>query len=146
METSGFTGIAWIGRSAWAYPALESLHIVGIALLVGNLVLVELRVWGLHADLPMWALARAALPVAVLGFGLIALSGVLMFAAAPDELLSSRIFTIKIGLVLLAGLNATMFHARGGLAKVDRTARLQTALSLGLWVLVIILGRWIAYE
>ena len=44
------------------------------------------------------------------------------------------------------GASCVPVHARGGLAKVDRTARLQTALSLGLWVLVIILGRWIAYE
>jgi hypothetical protein len=146
MDTSGFAGIVWIGRSAWAFPALEVVHILGIALLVGNLVLVELRVWGLGRELPLQALGRAALPVSVAGFCLIVCSGSLMFAASPAELLASRVFTFKMLLVMCAGLNAAMFHVRGGLAKADAVARVQTALSLGLWLGVIILGRWIAYE
>jgi hypothetical protein len=44
MISGGFTGIAWIAASPWAYPALEVVHIVGIALLLGNLVALELRV------------------------------------------------------------------------------------------------------
>jgi len=72
--------------------------------------------------------------------------GLAMFAAAPAELLANRSFVIKLGLVLLAGLNAAAFHARGGLALADLTARAQTVISLGLWVAVIICGRWIAYS
>ncbi len=145
MPNPGFTGIAWIGQHPWAYPLLESLHIVGIALLVGNLVLVELRVWGRGSDLPLLPLARLALTLSVLGFSLLVASGVLMFAAAPGELLANRAFVIKMGLILFAGLNAASFHARHGLQLLDRTARWQTALSLGLWAAVIVSGRWIAY-
>jgi hypothetical protein len=138
--------LAWIGTHPWAYPALEVMHIAGIALLVGNLVLFELRVWGAAPELPVAALARLALALALAGFGLIAASGLLMFASQPAELLASRTFVIKMGLVLLAGLNAAAFHARGGVQRLDAVARAQTVLSLGLWLAVMICGRWIAYE
>lgn len=124
---------------------LEVVHTIGIALLLGSLVLLELRVWGRRAELPIQPLARLALPVSITGFGLIALSGLLMFAAAPNDMLGNRLFVIKMGLVMLAGLNAAFFHARGSLALLDSTARLQTLFSLGLWVAAIICGRWIAY-
>jgi hypothetical protein len=90
-------------------------------------------------------LARLALTLSLAGFALIAASGLLMFASQPQELLSNRVFAIKIGLVMAAGCNAAMFHARGGLQKLDATARFQTTLSLGLWLAVIICGRAIAY-
>lgn len=138
-------GIPAIAASPWAYPALEVVHITGIALLVGNLVLFELRVWGLGRELPLRALARLALPLALAGFGLVVLSGLAMFAADPAEMLASRVFVLKMSLVMLAGLNAAAFHARGGVDLADRTAKAQTALSLGLWLAAIICGRWIAY-
>ncbi len=129
----------------WAYPVLEIVHIVGIALLLGSLVLLELRVWGRAPDLPLQALARLALPVTGLGFGLIAASGLLMFATQAAELLANRAFILKMGLVQLAGLNAVAFHSRGGLERADGVARAQTVLSTGLWLGPIASGRWIAY-
>jgi hypothetical protein len=138
-------GIPAIAEHPWAYPALEVVHIVGIALLLGNLVLLELRVWGAAPTLPLRALARLALGVSVAGFALIAASGLTMFAANPGELLANRTFVVKMGLVGLAGINAAMFHARGGLDRLDALAKSQTALSLGLWLAVIICGRFIAY-
>ena len=146
MNSGAFTGIAWIASSPWAYPALEVLHIVGIALLLGNLVAFELRVWGVAAELPLRPLARLSLGLSLAGFVLLVFSGLAMFAAAPAELLAHRTFVLKMGLVLLAGLNAAWFHARDGLRLADRTARAQTVFSLGLWLVVIICGRWIAYS
>ena len=140
-----FKGLTWISSHPWLYPVLESLHLVGVALLVGNLVLLELRVWGRGAELPIAALARLALGISAAGFCLLGATGLLMFAAAPQELLVNRFFLIKMGLVSVAGLNALAFHLRHGLQKLDRMARAQTALSLGLWLAVIICGRWIAY-
>lgn len=140
------TGWPAIATHPWAYPALEVVHIVGIALLLGNLVALELRVWGLAAALPVAPLARLCLGLSLAGFGLVAASGLLMFASQPAELLANRAFTLKMGLVLLAAVNAAAFHARGGLRRLDGWARAQTALSLGLWLMVIICGRWIAYR
>jgi hypothetical protein len=136
---------AWIGTHPYAYPVLEALHIVGIAMLLGSLVLFELRVWGFGAALPIEPLARLALPLTLAGFVLAATTGSLMFASQPGDLIANRVFVVKMGLVMLAGLNAASFHARGGLARLDRTARFQTLLSVGIWLAVIFCGRWIAY-
>lgn len=135
----------WIVSSPWAYPALEAAHIVGVALLLGSLFVFELRVFGAGAALPQDALARLALPVTLAGFGVAAASGGLMFASQYEELLTNRAFLAKGALLVLAGLNAAAFHWRGGLTRHDGAARLQATLSLGIWIGVIICGRWIAY-
>ena len=137
--------LTWIVAHPLAYPALEVLHIVGIGLLVGNLVLLELRVWGLGGDLPVQPLARLALGLAVLGFALAGASGLLMFAAQAGELLANWAFVLKMGLLMLAGTIAAWFHGRGSLARMDRTARLLTLVSTAIWLAVIACGRSIAY-
>lgn len=130
----------------WAYPVLEIVHIVGIGLLLGNLVLLELRVFGRGAALPVPELARLSLGVAGVGFSLAAATGLLMFATQPAELLANRAFTLKMLLLLGAGCNAAVFHVRGSLLKLDGTARLQMLLSTIIWLAVIACGRWIAYQ
>jgi hypothetical protein len=138
--------IPWIASNPFAYPALEVVHIVGIALLLGNLVLLELRVWGVAAELPMRPLARLAMRLSISGFGLIVVSGLLMFASQPQELIGNRVFLVKMGLLHLAGINAVWFHTRDGLGRADTMARVQTLVSTGLWLSIIICGRWIAYR
>ncbi|TAG25864.1 MAG: hypothetical protein EAZ37_11275 [Burkholderiales bacterium] len=129
----------------FAYPALEAIHIVGIALLLGNLVLLELRVWGWGKALPVKDLARLALLLVVSGFGIVAASGLLMFAAQAGELLANRAFVIKMLLLTLAACNAAWFHGRDSLTKLDSVARLQTLASTLIWIAAIFCGRWIAY-
>lgn len=140
-----FAALAPLRTHAFAYPALEVVHIVGIALLLGNLVLLELRVWGWGRALPVADLARLTLVLALGGFALAAASGLLMFATQAGELIANRAFVLKMGLLMAAGANAAVFHARASLAKLDATARLQTGLSLLVWLAVITCGRWIAY-
>ncbi|MBA4328808.1 MAG: hypothetical protein C0428_11320 [Polaromonas sp.] len=129
----------------WAYPALEVVHIIGIALLLGNLVLLELRVFGLGAALPVKDLSRLSLGIALAGFSVVAASGLLMFASQPAELLANRAFTLKMLLLLTAGCNAAWFHGRGSLDKLDTLARAQMVLSTLVWLAVVACGRWIAY-
>lgn len=129
----------------WAYPALEVLHLTGVALLLGNLVLLEMRVFGLGAALPVAELARLSLALVAIGFTMAALSGTLMFATQPAELLGNRAFTLKMLLLFVAGANAAMFHARGSLLKMDGLARLHMVVSTVIWLAIIALGRWIAY-
>ncbi len=76
-----------IRTHAFAYPALEVVHIIGIALLLGNLVLLEVRVWGAGAVLHVPTLARLTLVLVAVGFGLAAVSGLLMFLSQASELL-----------------------------------------------------------
>ncbi|WP_341911292.1 hypothetical protein [Polaromonas sp. YR568] len=130
----------------WAYPALEMVHISGIALLLGNLVLLELRVFGWGAALPVRDLARLSLGLALSGFAIAAASGLLMFASQPDELLANRAFTLKMLLLFTAGCNAAWFHGRGSLDKLDVWARVQMVVSTLIWLAVLACGRWIAYR
>ena len=129
----------------WAYPALEVVHIAGIALLLGNLVALEIRVWGGAAALPVKALARLSLGIALGGFALAAASGLLMFATQPAELLANRSFVLKMGLLTAAGCNAAWFHGRGSLDQLDLVARIQMLVSTAIWLGVVACGRWIAY-
>ena len=136
---------AALTASVWAYPALEVVHIFGIALLVGNLVLLEIRVFGRGTTLDVRALATLSLAIAGIGFSLAATSGLLMFATQAAELLTNRVFTLKMILLMLAGCNAAWFHGRGSLDKLDALARWQMILSTLIWLAVITCGRWIAY-
>lgn len=131
---------------AWAYPVLEMVHIVGIALLLGNLVLLEARVFGAGAALAVEPLARLSLAIALVGFALAAASGLTMFATRPGELIANGAFTLKMLLLFAAGCNAAWFHARGSLRKLDGAARAQLLLSTAIWLAVIGCGRWIAYQ
>jgi hypothetical protein len=144
-STSQCPGMNWIATHAWAYPALETLHLIGVGLLLGNLVLFEMRVWGAQPSLPVRPLAKLALSVALAGFALAAVTGAVMLASQWAELQANRALWLKAVLVIAAGANAAAFHLRGGLDKLDRVARLQTALSMGLWLLVVACGRFIAY-
>ncbi|WP_076997096.1 hypothetical protein [Variovorax sp. KK3] len=136
---------AALQSNAWMYPALEVVHIVGIALLVGNLIALEMRVFGRADALPVEAMARLSLSIALAGFALAAASGSLMFATQPAELLSNRAFIAKMGLLVFAGCNAAWFHARGSLRKLDALARIQMLMSTAIWLAVVFCGRWIAY-
>lgn len=140
-----FTGWSALRESSWAYPALEGVHLLGVALLLGNLVLFELRVLGIGNKIELRALARMALPLALLGFALAAGAGLSMFASQPLELLENPAFRWKMLLIFAAGGNAAWFHARGALSKHDTLARLQALASLALWLAVLGCGRAIEY-
>lgn len=134
-----------LGSHPWAYPMLEVVHLIGVALILGNLVLLELRVFGWASALPIEPLARLSLGLVGLGFGLAAITGLLMFGTQAGELLANRVFTTKMVLIMLAGCNAGWFHARRSLQRQDTTARVSLFLSSLIWILVITCGRWIAY-
>lgn len=136
---------AALKSSVWAYPALEVMHICGIALLLGNLVLLEMRVFGRGAQLDVKALASLSLGIAAAGFCMAAASGLLMFASQALELLTNRAFTLKMILLTAAGCNAAWFHGRASLDKLDWVAKVQMVVSSLIWLAVVACGRWIAY-
>lgn len=129
----------------WAYPALEVVHLIGVSLIIGNLLLLELRVFGRGVRLPVEELARLSLGLVLLGFGLVVASGLLMFATQAIDLLANRAFALKMGLIALAAGNAAAFHARQSLKKLDFLARVQMLVSTGLWLAVLASGRAIGY-
>lgn len=148
---------ASLRASAWAYPAVEIVHLAGMALLFGSIVVVDMRLAGLGRRLPVSLLLRHALPFTVAAFVAVAASGVLLFMAHADELATNPAFLAKLCLVALALLNVAWFHtvpyrrlhdSRLGW-DVERTppagARISAVVSVVMWVLVICAGRLIAY-
>jgi hypothetical protein len=134
-----------VRRSVWAYPVLESVHIAAFAALVGSLLLLELRVFGVQRALPLPAFARLAVRTALAAFALAAASGSLLFISAASELVANAAFRLKLVLILMAGVNALVFHARDSLRRQDQMARWQAGASLLIWLAVIAAGRMIAY-
>ena len=116
-------------------------------MVVGAIGIVDLRVLGYGRALPMHRLSSALTPIALAGFALMVVSGILLFVADARALAGSPIFLTKLGLIALAGLNALAF--RVGWRRLDDhppvPARILAGLSLGLWVTVVTLGRLIAY-
>jgi hypothetical protein len=137
----------------WLYPSVEIVHIVGIAVLVGSIAILDLRLLGLSRALPVRRLAAHVLPWTIGSFVLIIPSGLAMFVAHASDLMANPVFALKICLILAAGTNAALFHAavfRGAAgwdvdAMPPLAARASAALSLLLWVSVIACGRLLAY-
>ncbi len=143
----------FVRSNAWAYPTVETLHLVLIALLFGSIVVVDLRVLGLTKSLPVRALARHALPWTMLAFLGAAATGSLLFIAHAADLIGNRVLIFKLILISLAGVNAAMFHT-GPYVRVAEwdvaqsapaSARAMAGASIALWIAVIACGRWIAY-
>ena len=135
----------FIRRSVWTYPALETIHIAAFATVFGALMLLELRVFGAAPSVPLPPLARLAVPVALIAFGVAAAAGLLMLISNAAELTANRAFQIKFVLIALAGGNAWWFHRRGSIRLHDGVAKAQSLLSVLLWLGVIACGRLIAY-
>jgi hypothetical protein len=134
-----------IRDSVWAYPLLETVHIASFAALIGSVLLFELRVFGVASAIGVVPLARLALRTALIAFACAAISGALLFIPSANELAAHPAFQVKLVLILIAGLNAAVFHLRGGVRGHDAVARLQALASLVLLLAVLAAGRLIAY-
>ena len=142
---------SFVAETLWAYPLFETLHTIGMALLMGALGLINLRVLGYKPDLPI-AGTLDLLPLAWLGFSLNLVSGLALFASDAVYFWGSVTFKIKLGLILLAGINAFVLsqsvfrEARAGTtAAPDPLPKFFAAASLTFWVGAIVAGRLIAY-
>ena len=137
----------------WLYPSVEIVHIIGIAMLVGSIAVLDLRLLGLSRSLPVRKLAAHVLPWTIGSFALILPSGLAMFVAHAGDLMANPVFALKICLIMAAGTNAAVFHAAvfrsaSGWdvdAMPPAAARASAALSLLLWIAVIACGRLLAY-
>ncbi|MGQ0456301.1 MAG: DUF6644 family protein [Hyphomicrobium sp.] len=147
------SGLAtFIGQSVWAYPALETLHVLGLALVFGPILIFDLRVFGFNRGLDMRPLHAALIPWAWTGFALNAASGGLLFISDAAAFAINPAFRIKLTLIALAGLNALAFQARlfPRLPDDDRgdphiSAKVSAAASIALWLAIITAGRLMAY-
>jgi hypothetical protein len=140
-------------RSAWMYPIVEIIHILGFVILVGAALMFDLRVLGLGRGLPVTALARHLLRWSWAGLVLVLPAGLMMFTAHATEFATNPAFLIKLGLIATAGANVAFFHlvpyrtVQGWDASGEApgAARFAAALSILIWIAVIACGRLIAY-
>lgn len=143
-----------IRQSVWVFPIIETIHVLGITLLVGTVAILDLRLLGIVLKRQgVSQVASQILPLAWIGFAVMCSSGFLLFSAEAANSYGNPAFRIKLLLLLLVGLNPLVFHLtiyRDVAAWNDRVmtpfrARLAGALSLTLWAGVICAGRAIAY-
>lgn len=139
-------------EGAWAYPLFNSLHLLGLVMLVGGIGVVDLRLAGLWRGLPAVALSRALTPVALGGLALLVLSGTVLFASDGTALARSETFHCKLVLIALALANALLFRlvwqrrVEAGGEVPPLIGRISALVSLLMWLGVGALGRLIAYS
>ena len=141
-----------IRTSVWMYPAFETLHYIGLALLIGSILLIDLRLLGFARSLPLPSML-GLLPGVWAGFLINVLTGSLMFTYGATSFGTSRMFWLKMALMALAGINALVFTvavARDGerwltAARTPAGIRVVATVSLVLWLGVMTAGRWMAY-
>jgi hypothetical protein len=155
----------WVQTSDYGFPLLLAAHSIGLAGVVGVLVILNLRVLGFAGGIPIAALSRL-MPVAWIGFSINFLSGLLLFMANATRLVTNWAFLLKMTAVLLGGLVTwilwrTLRRSVGAAAEatteprkrgdltvvyhVTSAARVTAAVSLGVWFAAILFGRVIAY-
>jgi hypothetical protein len=149
------TRVSWAVRGGvpWIWPACETIHFIGLCLLVGIIGAVDLRLLGQLKGIPIRALERLV-PWAVMGFLLCALTGALFYTGAPGQYYTNNIFWIKIAFIAAAGLNVLIFYASGIARTVDAlpadantpwSAKLIGVTSLVLWLGVVLWGRMLPF-
>ena len=143
---------AFVRNTEWVWPVLEIFHFLGLSLLLGTIGVFDLRLIGWARDIPPAALHRAV-RIGIAGFCINALTGSLFFAARPSFYLGNVAFEIKMALVVCAALNVAVFYllfsrgvmttARGD--QVPAGARVVGAVSLALWISILVAGRMEAF-
>jgi len=149
LENSGF-GI-WLRESPsiWAYPAVLTLHTVGLGVFVGGTAVLALRLLGWGKSIPLAPLEKL-FPVIWTGFWVNAISGIALFVGDATTKGTTWVFMTKLGIIvvgvaLLVALRRTVYGGEGGVAIETSTSKALAAASLVLWFLAIVTGRYMAY-
>ena len=150
METSTLGQLT--RDSAWLFPMAEILHFIGLSLLIGSLMIVELRLIGINKQMSFSAVYKF-LPISLVGFGINLCTGIFFCFSDPFRYYPNIAFRIKILIILLAGLNALWFklavfpRSIEAPEKIDTdiVAKIVAILSLLFWFSVIVMGRMIPY-
>jgi hypothetical protein len=131
--------------SRWTYPLVNAGHVLGIALLIGAVAPLDLRLIGLWRHIPLASVAAVVRPVAATGLVLALATGALLFATGATEYAATRLFWFKLALVALALVNVAFHGGPGILTAPPLRQRLAGAASLGLWIAVLVCGRMLGY-
>lgn len=132
--------------STWAYPAVETAHILALGILIGSAAMWDFRLLGFFKRLEIQDFQISVLGVARKAFFFAVVTGILLFLTNPVEMFQNISFRFKLLFILLAMINIAVFH----LTLKNRMAygfqgKVHAVVSLILWALVVTSGRWIAY-
>ncbi|MCB4769038.1 DUF2214 domain-containing protein [Ancylobacter sp. Lp-2] len=147
----GWPGARWLQGSATAYLVVSAAHILGIGLVLGAVLPLDARLLGLVRAVPIPLLVPFLARAAALGVVLALSTGLWLFTVRSAEYLANTAFLIKMGLLALALANIGWQHASGGyraaLAGLPPTAgvKLRALASMGLWLGLLLTGRWIGF-
>ena len=153
--------LAWIDSSwlaefmrayQWAFPISEAIHFVGLVILMGSVVVMDLRLLGFARGLPVRVI-HTLLPWAWVGFTINLITGTMFFATLPTFYYPNMSLRIKVVLLLLAGLNALWFQLTVSKdidswpddVDVPGQVKLIAGTSLALWIAILCFGRFIMY-
>jgi hypothetical protein len=149
------TGIASsIRNSLFLFPMLESIHVVGLALVFGTIAIVDLRLLGLASmHRPFRTMASDILKWTWVAFAITFVTGGLMFTTNATVYFHNPVFQAKMALLLLSGINMGIFEMTCGRTtrqwdtspSPPAAAKTAAVISLTLWISVIFLGRWIGF-
>ena len=148
-------GSVAIRESIMLYPLVETTHVLTLGLFLGMIALLDLRLLGVGLrGVPVSEVAGRFLPIALIGFVIMAVSGGLLFYSGPLRAYSNFFFRIKMVMIALTGVNAFLFHItiyrRVAAWDADPVpplrAKVAGLLSLLLWCGVVISGRMQAYK
>jgi hypothetical protein len=127
--------------SFFVYPIVNALHILAVGALVTSVVLMDLRVLGAIRSLPEAPFVGLLRRVALVAFAVALLSGASLFSVRASEYAAMPLFLLKLGLIALAGLNFVLFQ----LAAAKGARRGLAVVSIGLWVSVLLAGRFLGF-
>lgn len=136
------------------FPWVESVHVLAIALVVGSIAAVDLRLLGLASkSRPITRVIDDILPLTWVAFAIAALTGVTLFTSNAIQYAQNGPMRLKMLLLVIAGFNMLVFHfvtyrsvgEWDDAVRPPLPARLAGATSLALWVGVVAFGRWIGF-
>jgi hypothetical protein len=142
-------------ESIWAYPIVESLHVLTLCVFLGLTVMLDLRLLGVTmVRAPASEVAGRLLPWTIAGFAVMVTTGALLFYAIPVKTYLNVFFRIKVAFLVLAGVNVAVFQLTIWRSMdqwdIDPVpplrARLAAGVSLVLWAGIVVAGRMIAYN
>jgi hypothetical protein len=138
--------------TTWVWPLFESLHFLGLAMVIGGAGYFDLRLLGLFRSVPVSAV-KAFMPAAIAGFVINLATGVAFFVMAPGMYALSAIWWVKVFFIIVAGLNAMLFEttlgtrvlALGPNEDTPASFKMVGAVSLLSWFAVLYCGRMLPY-
>jgi len=143
-----------IRESTWSYPIIESIHVLGLTLFLGLLLIWDCRLIGVALrNVAVSTLWKRLIPWITAGALIMGVSGGLLFISDPVRFYGNLFFRLKVIGLVLAAINAAAFHfgierrlVEWDTSATPLAAKLAGAFSMALWALVVVTGRFVAYN